>query len=313
MGEILALLTGFFFSSSNLMARQGMKKLERNSGLLVTLLVNNAMNVIALVFLTVLALMPRFNLWGLFYFGLAGVFTSFAGRFFLFASIERIGASRAGLFKISAPMFTIFLGIIILGEQLTHLDLLGSAIVLAGLYLLSASGDFGKTIAPPVGIVSFAEAKEKPFALNTGVIYGILSGLALSIGHIFRKLGLFYISSPIVGVSIGSFVSLLCVTGYLLHKHGKLSSVTEVVSQTFCFDKTCRGFFWGGFLNTFAQYLFFSALLYTSVSIANILISTEALFNLLLVALFFRSDEPLTPRLVILSLIVMAGVALIML
>jgi drug/metabolite transporter (DMT)-like permease len=68
---------------------------------------------------------------------------------------------------------------------------------------------------------------------------------------------------------------------------------------------------WAGFYNTFAQYLFFAAMLYTTVSVANILISTEALFNLLLVALFFRADEPLTPRLVILSLFILVGVILI--
>lgn len=311
MGEILALLAGLFFSSSNLMARQGMKKMDRSSGQLVTLLVTNAMNAVAITALFVLSLFPQLNFWGLFYFGLAGVFTTFAGRLFLFASIERIGATRAGLFKVSAPMFTVFLGILILGDRLTPLDLAGSAIVLTGLYYLSASGEAGKAAAPPVGIVPYAQHQQKPLSLDIGVIFGVLSGISLSVGHIFRKLGLLHIQSPIIGVAAGTLVSLLCFTTYLALKTKDRRKLTLPAVQTLCFAEPCRGYVWGGFFNTFAQYLFFASLLYTSVSLANILISTEALFNILLVAIFFRKDEPLTPRLVLVSLFILAGVVLI--
>lgn len=312
MGEVLALLAGFFFSSSNLMCRRGMKNMNRYSGHVVTLLVTNIMNAVALLILFALARFPQINVWGLFYFSLAGVFTTFAGRFFLFASIERIGASRAGLFKVSAPVFTIFLGISILGDRLTPRDLAGTAVVLCGLYLLSVSGDFSKPSIPPVGIVPYAQQKEQPFRLDAGVVFGLLSGLFLSCGHIFRKLGLMHIESPFVGVATGTFVSLLCISTYLLITTGDWDKLAGLAGQTISFKPQCRGFFWGGFFNTFAQYLFFFSLMYTSVSLANILISTEALFNLLLVAIFFRDDEPLTPRLVANSMTVLVGVILIL-
>lgn len=72
MGEVLALLSGLFFSSSNLMARQGMKKMDRASGQLVTLLVTNAVNIVGLLILFLFSLIPKLGFWGLFYFGLAG-------------------------------------------------------------------------------------------------------------------------------------------------------------------------------------------------------------------------------------------------
>ncbi|EEG78562.1 DMT family transporter [Dethiobacter alkaliphilus] len=315
MGELLALLGGFFFSSSNLMARQGMKTMERNGGQLVTLLMTNTVNIIALLILVLLSALPQLTFWGLFYFGLAGVFTTFAGRFFLFASIERIGATRAGLFKVSAPMFTIFLGITILGDRLTPTDFIGSAVVLSGLYILSASKDM-KAPSANIGIVpaEVAKTREKPFALDMGVIFGVLSGLSLSVGHILRQLGMRQIGSPIVGVAAGTVVSLLCIIIYMLIKNrGDFENITASAKQALCFKKECRGYLWCGFFNTLAQYLFFASLLYTSVSIANILISTEALFNLLLVALFFRSDEPLSPRLIFISLFILAGVVLVIL
>lgn len=311
MGEALALLAGLFYSSGNLMSRHGMKIMDRTSGQLVTLFITGAMNVIALLIMAAFALLPQVNFWGLFYFSLAGVFTTFAGRLFLFASIERIGATRAGLFKVSAPMFTIFLGITILGEHLSTLDYLGSAVVLTGLYFLSTSRDIGIGATPPLGIVSHAGQEEKPFILDIGVVFGALSGIFLSIGHLFRKLGLLHIESPVLGVATGTLVSLLCFSAYFLYKTKDAGKIAGLAKDTVCFDTTCRSYMWGGFFSTFAQYLFFLSLLYTTVSVANILISTEALFNLLLVALFFRTDEPVTPRLVFLSFFVLAGVILI--
>ena len=320
MGEILALLGGFFFSSSNLMARQGMKTMDRNSGQLVTLLITSTVNIVAILILVFLAMIPQLNFMGIFYFGLAGVFTTFAGRFFLFASIERIGATRAGLFKVSAPMFTIFMGITFLGDRLTPSDAIGSALVLSGLYHLSASG-LKKTSAPPIGIIPYAyttttaKTKENIFAtVDPGVVFGLLSGLFLSVGHILRQLGMRQIQSPIIGVAVGTVVSLICITIYMMIKsNGDFKVIRASAMQALCFKKECRGYMWCGFFNTLAQYLFLGSLIYTSVSIANILISTEALFNLLLVSLFFRTDEPLSPRLIIVSLFILAGVVLVIL
>ena len=318
MGEILALLGGFFFSSSNLMARQGMKTMDRNSGQLVTLLITNLINILAILILVLLSVFPQLNILGLFYFGLAGVFTTFAGRFFLFASIERIGATRAGLFKVSAPMFTIFMGMTFLGDQLTPSDWIGSAVILSGLYFLSAS-DLKKTSVAPLGIVPYAptantKVREQIFSLDPGVVFGILSGLFLSVGHILRQLGMRQISSPIIGVAAGTVVSLICITIYMMiNTKGDHKQITASALKAFCFKKECRGYMWCGFFNTMAQYLFFGSLIYTSVSIANILISTEALFTLLLVSLFFRTDEPLSPRLVFVSLFILAGVVLVIL
>jgi drug/metabolite transporter, DME family len=313
LGEVLALLSALFFSSSNLMARQGMKRMDRSSGQLVTLLVTNAMNIVAIIFMMSLSLMPQLNLMGLLYFGLAGIFTTFAGRFFLFASIERIGATRAGLFKVSAPMFTILLGVYVLGDQLSIRDLLGSAVVLSGMYILSASRDMGKPVAPPIGIVPMVQQDQKLFSLDKGVVFGVLSGLSLSVGHVFRKLGVMYIASPIIGVAAGTLVSLLCFMIYVLLQTRDPGKLSGPALEAVRFKESSRGFIWGGFFNTFAQYLFFLSLIYANVSIANILISTEALFNLLLVAMFFRSDEPVTPRLIYLSLFILAGVVLIIL
>lgn len=312
MGEIAALLAGFFLSSGNLMARQGMKKMDRTSGLLVTLLANNLVNLCAVAVLLAFCLLPGFSWLGVIYFVVAGALTSFVARFFLFAGIERIGASRAGLLKTSAPIFTVFFGATLLGERLSILEYAGSAVVLTGLYLLSASPEeLGKAAAPPAGITA-AGSEMKPWKMEAGLVYGLLSGFFLSVGQVFRKLGIMHLPSPVVGVAVGGLASLLGFVIFFGLKNGG-RAITGPITQTMRLSPGCRGYLYCGVLTTLAQYLFFFSLLYTSLSITNILAATENLFNLLLIAVFFRGDELLTRRLVFLTLLVLSGVVLIML
>jgi len=311
LGELAALLTGLFFSSGNLMARQGMKKMNRTSGLLVTLLGNNLLNLLAVGILSAFSLLPGWNWVGIMYFAIAGALTSFVGRFFLFASMERIGAPRAALLKTSAPIFTVFFGTSLLGERLSMLDYVGSAVVLASLYLLSASpGELGQAVAPPVGIVASVR-QEKPWKVEAGLVSGLLAGLFLSVGHIFRKLGVMHLASPVAGVAVGGLASLLCFIIYFGLKQGR-SFILWPLGESFRLRDTCRGYLFCGALTSLAQFLFMFSLIHTSVAIASILASTENLFNLLLIAVFFRDDEPLTRRLVFLCLLALSGVMLIM-
>jgi drug/metabolite transporter (DMT)-like permease len=75
----------------------------------------------------------------------AGVFGTALGRLFLFAGIERVGASinTAGLN--SRPLFVLVLGVGLLGEVVTPLQVLGILVIVVGIALLSLSkgGDLG--------------------------------------------------------------------------------------------------------------------------------------------------------------------------
>jgi len=64
-----------------------------------------------------------------------GIFASFASFMFWNRSVVMIGASRAGAVYYSLPVFTGLLGIVILGEPLTYIDMVSMFMVGFGVYL----------------------------------------------------------------------------------------------------------------------------------------------------------------------------------
>lgn len=81
-------------------------------------------------------------LWGLLYLGVGASVMAFVAWQ---ASIARIGAARAGLFLHLVPVFTVALGVVLLGEALTAQKVTGVLLVLTGV----AIGQTGRGAAQP--------------------------------------------------------------------------------------------------------------------------------------------------------------------
>ncbi|MEW5919385.1 MAG: EamA family transporter [Bacillota bacterium] len=120
MGIILALLSALFFGATNVAVARGnhQGELTSHEGLFLTLAVNNLVNLILLPFIILITQAGGLNLSSLLAFVGSGFFTSFLGRLLLFNSIIMIGVSRAGSLRITAPMFTVLIGIFILSVTL---------------------------------------------------------------------------------------------------------------------------------------------------------------------------------------------------
>jgi len=78
-----------------------------------------------------------------------GTFTALAFRWFL-AGTRRIGAARASILSTVEPVYTIVLASILLGETLSPIQLVGGALVIAGVILAETS----EHTEPAVGTVS---------------------------------------------------------------------------------------------------------------------------------------------------------------
>ena len=68
------------------------------------------------------------------------VFASVIGYLIQMTAIQRIGAPRAAVFVNLVPVFTIIQSVLILGESLTVLTLIGAATVISGVYLALRPG-----------------------------------------------------------------------------------------------------------------------------------------------------------------------------
>lgn len=135
MGIFLACLTALMFSISNVAIKRGMKDSATDNGVLITFLIN-------FLFLGTAAFIYRFfietvsiTLAGVLYFVLAGILTTFIGRFTLFKSFRRIGATKGTAIKNSAPLFTIVFALIFLNEALSIVSGIGIGFVLFGLFI----------------------------------------------------------------------------------------------------------------------------------------------------------------------------------
>lgn len=77
------------------------------------------------------------------------VFCTFLPVTFTMAAVARLGAGTAAQFSVIGPVSLVFLGAWVLGEKITLIQLVGTAVVLGGVLLLSRPGANSVPVAPP--------------------------------------------------------------------------------------------------------------------------------------------------------------------
>lgn len=310
MGEMLAILSAFFYGASNIYVNRGIieEKINRYEGLFLSLVVNNMLNIIILPFyIFFTAKLPSFDSLGIMFYVLAGVLTSFLARILLFACIERIKASRASVLKITAPVFTVIIGTTILDEKLHLFELTGIAIVLAGVLVVSFdSRSLVKENGVQAGLKQVSGSLDSS-TLKLGLVLGILAGISLGGGNVFRKLGTDFYGSPFIGVIIGAAVSLILIS--ILSKFSDKMNVTRVFKR----ENLSFSYIVVGIWYSLATYSIFAALDLAPVSLVNSLASIQPLSALILSAIILRKHDVITMQLIIGSLVVIAGCSMIFL
>jgi drug/metabolite transporter (DMT)-like permease len=303
IGELLAVLAAAFFGFSSISIRRGQMQgnYDKLSGLFVSILTNNLINIMVLTVMLLLRFkFPPLNYQIIFLFAAGGMLTSFLGRALLFGSIEHIGPSRAGSLKIIAPVFTLLLGVFFLKEKLTLLALFGITLALTGAYLCSCEQ------------TEITDTKQedhpakKPGLYRVGIMFALFSGLSFGSGNIFRKIAITSYGEPIIGVAIGSLMALLATLIYFAWKKRLHEIIPEVPSML-----RGGGYFWSGIASSLALYTMFTALVFSPVSIVNSIQSTEPLFTILASYLLLKNSEVLSKRLVLSSTVLILGVVLI--
>jgi drug/metabolite transporter (DMT)-like permease len=66
-----------------------------------------------------------------------GIFCTIFPVFMTMVAVQRIGAATASQAGMIGPVSTLFLGALVLGEPVTGVQLAGTVLVLAGIYMLS--------------------------------------------------------------------------------------------------------------------------------------------------------------------------------
>jgi drug/metabolite transporter (DMT)-like permease len=135
---------------------------------------------------------------------LAGVFSTFLGRWLIFRTIERMGPSRAAGLQSTSPLITAFFGWLLLGEVLGPLGVAGIGLGIAGLFVMSMDGQ------RPQERTTLATTWHGGFLL-AGLLVGLGSAAAYSASHVFRAAGVRQWNEPLLGATISTFAGLVAL------------------------------------------------------------------------------------------------------
>jgi len=219
------------------------------------------------------------------YFVVSGLIQPAIVRVLFYVGIVRLGVSRAGPLRGTAPLFTMIIAFFVLREEPGLMVYAGACLTVTGTWLVSYKRE--------------GEAKWRKIDL----LFPLGAALLASVSQNIRKMGLLMIDAPLVASTISSATSFVCLL-VSLSVSGKIGSL-----------KINRGslpFYGGAAIFALAgQVCTFIALHQGQVSVVSPIINTTPLFVIGLTALFLRGEEKITKHVVIGVILLVAGIAVI--
>ena len=208
LGYLLAATALLFFTTGTLVTRAASTRLDLSLGFLVATAVNVAFSGAAL--LVQWWLRPQDITWdthAFWLFALAGVFSTYLGRFFFYESVVRFGPAKASVFQVSSPLFTALIAWLMLGEAISVVVAAGMVLTIGGLVLVSAKPG---AKAPAANAVPVAHVETGPMArlLRSVLLLGLFSSLAYAVGNVLRGAAIRSWNEPVLGALVGAVFGL---------------------------------------------------------------------------------------------------------
>lgn len=303
MGEAFALLSMTLFSVANVTINRGYDGRYRSQGAFLSIVITSTLSAVIWLVLGATRGFSAVSPTALAWFALAGVLTVMIGRVFLYASIQSVGAIRGSAIKRLNPVFSVLLGVLILGESLSPGGIVGMILIFASFGVLVA-----KSLAEERS--SGSGMKERSlFATmaNLGYLFGPVSALAYAAGYVARKQGLNEMPDAVFGTMTGA-ISGACAFLVASSFSGRYRA--EIVSAFTVFNPWL---FVAGLTSTLGQIFYFVALKYATVSRIALITSMEVFLTMFLSWLLFRGAIDFTRHVVAAALLGVAGTALIIL
>ena len=245
------------------------------------------------------------TLWSVVSFALAGICSTYLGRWLVFKSIERLGPSgSAGLQSVS-PLITAALGWIFLGEVIGTMGFVGIALGIAGLLAMRIGIDRSQqnTLRPALAM---REGSRRSF-MSATLLIGVGSAAAYSLSHVFRASGVRQWNEALLGALIGAVAGLLVLA---LANHGRLP---EYVRQARSNPKAARIFLGVGCLQFLAQALVIASMKYIPASMTALITMCTPLVVLPVSYIALGNHERLSWVTVLGIAITLAGITLVVL
>lgn len=276
----LALAGALCSASATILIRQGLGHSNPYAGFWINLLVGLIGIWMATWFLVPVS---DFHVSALPFFIASGLLGTVAGRFLRFLSIDKVGAPVAAAINNLNPFISTGLAIVLLGERVTLPIIAGTSVIVLGTILLSLSGRY----------VGFRPAQ---------LAYPFLSAFCFGAVAIVRKLGLTH-AHPVFGFAVNVTTAFIAFTAYLI--------ASRNLPSLRCDARSWRYFLAAGVTENAGVLLGLIALGLGQVSVVTPLNGTSPLFVLVLSYVYLRGIERLSGRIVLGTLLIVAGVFLL--
>lgn len=278
----LGLCASLWFAVSMVLINRGVLSVDFFRGLLVNLGTNTLfLWIYVAIFTDQIALWVPANL----LFVLVGIFVPGVARFFIFKSMERLGASISSCLTNATPLFATLFAVSFLAERPSATNLCGTLSIVIGIVSLSWQGS-AKTW----------RTVDLLFPLTAAFLFAARDNVV--------RVGVVHIDAPILGASIAattSFVTMALMYGAFEEKKPLPDSAPRGLAL----------FAAAGFMNFLSYAFAYTALSMERVSIISPLVNASSLFVLPLSVLFLKDVEQLSPRKIGAVVLVILGVFLI--
>ena len=219
------------------------------------------------------------------YFVASGLIQPAIVRVLFYVGIVRLGVSRAGPVRGTAPLFTMAIAFFALSERPGMFVYAGAALTVVGTWLVSYKRE-GEAAWRKIDLL---------FPLGAAVL--------ASVSQNIRKMGLLTIDSPLVASTVSSATSFVCLL-VSMSVSGNIGSLK--------INRACLPYYGGAAIFALVgQVCTFIALHKGQVSVVSPIINTTPLFVIGLSALFLRVEEKITKNVVIGVILLVAGIAVI--
>ncbi|MBI4490584.1 MAG: DMT family transporter [Deltaproteobacteria bacterium] len=281
--EIYALATAFFSALHTVLTKKGLRYSNPATAVITSLVINMVVLWgVSLLFVPLESL----NSPGILIFVLVGLFQPGLTRLLTYKGIESLGVAVADPIRATTPLFSALLAILLLGESMTLPVFWATALIIAGITLLSHRGG-------SIQRVRFLY-----------ILYPISASLLAGFSQVLRKFGLGAVPHPFLAAAVTASSSLgVSLLTLWISGGGK---------ETLLLNRGCLPFYLSaGVAVSIGMVSIYYALDLGKVTVVTPISSTAPLFALSLSAIFLRDVEQVTMKIVLGACLIIAGVLLI--
>jgi uncharacterized membrane protein len=276
----LALSAAFLSAAATILIRQGLRGSDPYTGFWINCMVGVAGLWLCVLFTGGLG---EISTRGVLLFAAAGLIGTIGGRLTRFLAISKVGASVSAAVINLTPLIATIFAIVLLGERVTLPVIVGTVVIVTGTVLLSVSG---------------LSLGFKPWM----ILFPLAAAPCFGIVQVIRKIALGGIG-PVAGTAVNLTTALIAFSAIMIASNHR--GIYKVRGRALAM------LILAGVAENLGVFLTIIALRHGAVSVVTPLTAAAPIFVLLFTPFFLKGVEVLTTRVVIGTVLIVAGIYVI--